>query len=106
MPITSTQTNASDNPYLASGSYADDAGSPAAMSIDVGFTPRYVQMVNQTTRVMNEWFSGMTSGHAVKTLAAGTRSNEASGGIVVSTGGEITFPAVAQNDQVRWLVMR
>jgi hypothetical protein len=106
MAITSTQTDAVQNPYFASGSFADDAGSPAAMTVDVGFVPRYVNMTNQTTRVMMEWFDGMTAAHAIKTVAAGTRTAETSGGITVSTGGTVTFPAVAQNDQVRWQALR
>ena len=106
MTITSTQTNAVENNDVATGSYADDAGSPAAISVTVGFTPRYVQVVNQTTRVMFEWFEGMTAAHAIKTVAAGTRTAETSGGITVAAGGVLTLPAPAQNDQIRWRAVR
>lgn len=102
MTITSAQTNAIEMSRVATGSHADDASSPAAVSVSVGFTPRYVLFLNQTTRVQYEWFEGMTAAHALKTAANGTRTAETSGGITVS-GGTITMPAPAQNDQIRWV---
>ena len=102
MTITATQSNAAETTRVAQGSHTDDAASPAAISVTVGFTPRYVQCVNQTTRVGYEWYEGMTAAHAIKTAAAGTRTAETSGGITVS-GGTITMPAPAQNDVVRWV---
>lgn len=104
MTITAAQNNAVHPGRYANGSYTDDASSPAAMAIKLGFKPRYIRMVNQTTRVMFEWFDGMTSAHAIKTVAVGTRTAETSGGIVVA-GDKVTFPAAAQNDQVRWDAM-
>jgi hypothetical protein len=106
MTITSTQSNAIQNPNLATGSYADDAGSPAAMVVDVGFVPRYVLMSNRTTRVQIEWFEGMTAAHGIKMIANGTRSLETSACITVGAGGLITFPAAAQNDVVSWQAVR
>ena len=105
MAITSSQTNAVENGKRATGSHLDDAASPAAISVTVGFTPRYVLCLNQTTRVQFEWFEGMTAAHALKTVAAGTRTAETSGGITVS-GGTITMPAPAQNDQIRWVAVQ
>lgn len=99
MAITSTQTDAVDNTRLATINHFDDAASPAAASYDVGFRPRYVRVDNVTDRIMLEWYEGMTSAHAVKTLAAGTRSLETSGGVTVS-GGTIGF-APLQNKQYR-----
>ena len=104
MAITQTQTTSIDKTLrLANGSYADDAASPAAFSTTVGFTPRYVCIVNQTTLDQYEWFEGMTAAHAIKTVAAGTRTAPTSGGITV-TGGTITLAtAPAQNNQLRWV---
>ena len=102
MAITQTQSAALlDAPQVANGSFLDDAASPAAISITLGFTPKYVRVVNQTTRVMYEWFEGMTAAHALKTVAAGTRTAETSGGITVTSKG-FSAPAPAQNDQIRW----
>lgn len=99
MAITSTQTNAVENTRLATINHFDDAASPAAASYDVGFRPRYVRVDNVTDRIMLEWYEGMTSAHAVKTLAAGTRSLETSAGVTVA-GDTIGF-APLQNKQYR-----
>lgn len=102
MAITSSQTDGIDRIQVATGSYLDDATTPAAASITVGFTPRYIRVENQTDRIMLEWMQGMTSAHALKTVAAGTRTAETSGGItILSTNKGFSF-AVTQNKQYRW----
>ena len=103
MAITSSVTNAVETTRFATISHADDAGSPAAASYDVGFVPRYVRVDNVTDRTVLEWYEGMTSTHAAKTVAAGTRTLETSGGVTVS-GDTIGF-AVTQNKTYRVQVM-
>lgn len=46
------------------------------VTVTVGFTPRYVQWSNVTSRVQIEWFEGMAAETCVKTAAAGTRTLE------------------------------
>ena len=104
MAITSTFTPAVELTRVSSISHLDDAGSPAAASYDVGYTPLYIRVENSTDRISNEWFAGMTSGHAVRTIAAGTRTLETSGGPTVAAGGVIGFP-VLQNKAYRVIVM-
>lgn len=99
MTITATRTNAAETTRLCTISHFDDAAAPEAASYNVGFTPRYVRVDNVTDRIMLEWHEGMTSAHAVKTVAAGTRTLETSGGVTVS-GSTIGF-AVTQNKQYR-----
>ena len=99
MPITSSVTPAVENTKITTISHLDDAGSPAAASYRVGFQPRYVKVENATDRILNEWYEGMTSAHAVKTVAAGTRTLETSGGPTV-VGDTIGFP-VLQNKTYR-----
>ena len=101
MAITATTTPAAERIQMASGSYMDDAGSPAAATIQLGFTPRYVRVEDQTNRILLEWYEGMTDGHAIKTVAAGTRTAETSGGITVNER-SMSFP-VTQNAQYRWV---
>jgi hypothetical protein len=88
---------------MTSISHLDDAGSPAAASYDLGYVPRYVRVENATDRIANEWFTGMTSTHAVKTVAAGTRTLETSAGVTV-VGDTIGFP-VLQNKAYRVIAM-
>lgn len=103
MAITATVTNSTELTRLATINHFDDAAAPAAASYRVGFKPRYVRVDNVTDRIMLEWYEGMTSAHAVKTVAAGTRTLETSGGVTVS-GDTIGF-AVTQNKQFRVQVM-
>lgn len=104
MAITSTVTPAQELTRLTSISHFDDAGSPAAASYDVGYEPAYIRVENATDRIVNEWFKGMTSTHAVRTVAAGTRTLETSGGVTVGTDGTVGFP-VLQNKTYRVVVL-
>lgn len=61
-------------------------GTGAALNVSVGYTPDYVLATNVSDGSKLEWFKGMTAGHAVKTVAAGTRSIITSGGISPYTG--------------------
>jgi hypothetical protein len=99
MAITQSTTNSTETTRFTTVSYLDDAGSPVAASIDLGYVPRYVRVDNVTDRTVLEWYEGMTSTHAAKTVAAGTRTLETSGGVTVS-GDTIGF-AVTQNKQYR-----
>ncbi len=73
-------------PKMATGRYLD-TGTVAAYEFTLGFQPRYVRVVNNTSRDQLEWFEGMTDGHAIKTVAAGTRTAITSNGITVSENG-------------------
>jgi hypothetical protein len=103
MTITASVRPAQELTRVTNISHLDAAGSPAAASYDVGFEPRYIRVENTTDRICNEWFLGMTSGHALRSAAAGTRSLETSGGPTVA-GDVIGFP-VLQNKQYRVIVM-
>lgn len=99
MAITQTVTNAQEKTKFATASFLDDAASPEAAAIKLGFKPRYVRVDNVTDRIVLELYEGMASGHAVKTVAAGTRTLETSGGITLA-GDTIGFAPV-QNKQYR-----
>lgn len=105
MAITATVNSAANMLRMANGSHIDTAGTTAA-AVDLGFVPRYIRVVNATDRIEFEWFEGMTSGHALQTAAAGTRTLESSGGptLTVAPAGNtatLGFP-VLQNKQYRW----
>jgi hypothetical protein len=61
-----------------------------------GFKPRRVRWVNITDRVEGEWFEGMADDSCLKTVAAGTRTLEVTGGNGGITVGERGF-SVLQN---------
>lgn len=76
---TATGTQAADAPQQANGKvvYPATAITAADYSVfEVGFTPRYIDWTNITSRIKVEWFEGMTADTCVKTAAAGTRTLE------------------------------
>lgn len=103
MPITASTTRAQEITKMTSGSHFDDAGSPAAASINLGYQPRYIRVDNVTDRTCWEWYEGMTSAHSVQQVAAGTTTLLTSGGITVADS-VIGFP-VTQNKQYRWYAL-
>jgi hypothetical protein len=103
MTITATVTPARELTRVTTISHLDDAGSPAAAAYDVGFVPRYIRVENVTDRICNEWMEGMASGHALRTVAAGTRTLETSGGPTLTAVDTVGFP-VLQNKQYRVIV--
>ena len=106
MPIISSNTPGMEITRMASGAHKDDAGTPAAISLTLGFTPRYVKMVNATTFKVQEWFEGLGDADAVQSVNHDTAqfSVITTGGITVS-GGTVTMPAPAQNDQIYWYAL-
>lgn len=70
-------------PKYAAGSVVFDATAITAadyISISVGFVPKYIVWSNDTDRVMVEWRDGMAQDSCIKTVAAGTRTLEVTGG--------------------------
>jgi len=64
-----------------------DTGTVAARAFDIGFKPRYVLVINETSRDGYEFVEGMADAEALKTVAAGTRTFITSNGITPSTLG-------------------
>lgn len=63
-------------------------GAGAAVTVDVGFTPRVVRVINATDRITDEKYDQMAATEVIHTVAAGTRT--------LDTNSLITFadPAV------------
>lgn len=74
-----TASQAESPPAAAAGRITYPATSIVAADytvVTVGFTPRYVQWCNNTSRIQIEWFEGMADDTCIKTAAAGTRTIE------------------------------
>lgn len=104
MAVTSTQKDDQVVRHV-SGSYLDDAGTPAAAAITLGFTPRYFAWHNVTDRISYEWFDGAANGTTLKSVAAGTRTLDTADVAISVSGGVVTVGAAAilQNKQYRWV---
>jgi len=94
---------------VAVGSYIIESGdTAAAITITCGFKPRYVKVLNETSRDWEEWFEGMTDAYAHKTVAAGTGTLASSNGITVADDGFVIGLDTDINvkaEQIRWIAM-
>ena len=108
MAITSTQSKAPASvANVAFGRYLDD-GTAAAFTITTGFKPRYVKVVNNTSRDWYEWFEGMADASAHKTVAAGTGTAITTLGITVSASGftvGLDLDVNVSNEQLSWMAI-
>jgi len=86
MAITATQTQDGGPVQRAVGRYIQSA-TAAAFTIVCGFKPRYVKVVNVTSRDMMEFYEGMTDAYGIKTVAAGTRTLASTNGITLTSDG-------------------
>jgi hypothetical protein len=85
MPFTSSvQSNTTGVTNYAVGKIVTSSATAAAATISLGFTPRYVRVVNLTDRITDEWYEGMASASSLHAVAAGTLTLETTNGIAVS----------------------
>lgn len=63
-------------------------GTGAAINLELGFTPSYVQLINIDGDASLVWTDTMTDGEGYKTVAAGTNAQIATGGITPYAGAE------------------
>lgn len=73
---------------IATGRYLD-TGTVAAYTFTLGFKPRYIHLVNNTSGDEGFWFEGMAAASIQKRVAAGTGALSTSNGITVSNTGFI-----------------
>lgn len=105
MSITSSQLNTDGVVRRTVGSYLDDAGTPAAATIPLGYNPTYFAWHNVTDRISYEWFLGAAAGTTLKTAANGVRTLDTGDVAISVSGGVVTIGAAAilQNKQNRWI---
>ena len=107
MSVTQSQSNDKGVVNRAVGSYID-TGTAAAFVITVGFQPRYVRVVNETSGDQIEWFEGMADAEGFKRVAAGTGAMVTSNGITVSATGftvGLDTDINVTSEQLSWLAL-
>jgi len=72
---------------MATGTYLDTGTVAAYEYSDLGFKPRYVRVLNETSGDQIEWIEGMADAEGFKRIAAGTGAIVTSNGITVSARG-------------------
>ena len=109
MSITSTQKNPLVTARIATGRYITSS-TAAAFDIELGFTPRYVKVVNLGSSGLAtlEWFEGMADASALLEITDGTKSVDTTTGITVSATGftvGLNTDVNIINEQLSWLVI-
>lgn len=59
------------------------AASATDQTLNFGFVPRKVTVINLTDRITHEWYEGMAAASALMTIANGTRSLEVADALTV-----------------------
>jgi hypothetical protein len=91
-PVPANQIFSDGWAKYAQGSITFDATAIVAadyVTINIGFTPKYIRWENVTDRILNEWYDGMAAESAVNTIAVGTRTLSVTGsnkGFIVGNG--------------------
>ena len=105
---TNSQTNLSGVSNRAVGKIVSDSGTPADVTITLGFAPRYIKFVNATDRIQDEWYEGVqaTSGTttSIHTVASGTVTLETTNGIqVVGNTFTVTAATMVASKTFYWM---
>ena len=77
--VTGTYTAASEVSTTANATIAS-----GALTVTLGFVPRYVKVLNATARISCEWYEGMNQGDYIKTIANGTVSLETNDSLTIT----------------------
>jgi hypothetical protein len=67
----------------ASGTYTGD-GTQGAIQVNIGFTPMYVKVINNTDTISYEWMTGMAATDTIKIAANGAATLNTSSCIVTN----------------------
>lgn len=87
MAVTITKQDESQIRNVATGRITNTTTAAALGGFSIGFSPRYVCVVNVSERVQLEFYAGMPQAYSLKTVAAGTRTLASSLGITCSASG-------------------
>ena len=74
MTITASQFQTQGTVRRAQGSHLDDAATPGALVITLGFVPTYFQWLNETDRITEEKYEGMAVADVLHTAVDGVRT--------------------------------
>lgn len=88
---TVTRTKQSDGVVnFCHGSFTSDG---AAQSLNLGFNPNVIIVVNETDAIVWEKFQPMVAANSIKTVTAGTQTIDATSQILFNGDGTVTLGA-------------
>lgn len=79
---------------IARGSSGKATGDGTALSVTLGFKPKHVIIYNRTDVTRWEKFDGMADANSLKTVAAGTCTDDNTSAIVFAEKGFVTSAAL------------
>ena len=74
-----TDTATSNSEGVVNMAVGSFTGAGADVDVTLGFKPRYLKLINLTDRTTYEITGDMTASHALKTVAAGTVTDDTAG---------------------------
>lgn len=77
---------------FANGGYTGDGS--GSIAVAVGFTPRWVKVIDMTDATSYEWFADMPATDSLKTVTGGTTTVDTNSA-VVTNGAQVTVTEVA-----------
>ena len=87
---------------FASGSFTSDN---TATTVTLGFTARWIRIVNSTDTITWEKQAGMAAANAVKVVAVGTMTIDTGSAVLINTNGTLTLSAalVGATKAISWV---
>lgn len=89
---------------FASGSFTSDN---TATTINLGFVPRWVKVVNSTDTIIWEKIEGMAAANSIKVVTAGTTTVDTGSAILINTDGTVTLAqgTVGNSKAISWVAI-
>lgn len=96
-----SQSNADSIVNIASGKFTTDGAAAVAVTLTLGFVPRFFEVINATSTAAftrDQVYEGMAAGAsmheaAVATAPASTQTTLSAAGPVINSDGTVTVPA-------------
>jgi hypothetical protein len=89
---------------FSSGSFTSDNTDTI---VTIGFTPRWIKVVNTTDVIVWEKIEGMAAVNSIKTVTAGTTTIDTGSAIIINTDGTFTLEAatVGSSKAISWVAL-
>lgn len=85
---------------VARGSCGTATGDGTALSVTLGFQPKYVMIFNETDVIKWEKLYNQADANCIKTVAAGTMTKDTTSAIVLSDSGFVASAALFASGKV------
>lgn len=103
MATVSATSQAGGIAQFSAGSFTSDN---TATTVALGFTPRFVKVINSTDTIIWEKIEGMAAANSVKQIGDGTTTVDTGSAIVIAADGFVlSATAVGNSKAISWIAM-